>query len=225
MWLSMLPKSTIGRCQWARKVSNGRKRNWSRTFCCNCVYFGASRYHKLGLVSERGKIRAGIFLRLCWTVGLELYCLENHSNISKTYWRAAGGELGQKGRLWESKVTLRHFTKPGENRSLTIFIKPKPEYDCVNHQEVCTELLEIMVFGSIVTNWQRRRPRVVGPRDANIPCGVQHKLDHWDRLWDHLGRDQGWESVCWEVLGIPLLENSPGLCPGRVRSSEMCFWH
>ena len=31
--------------------------------------------------------------------------------------------------------------------------------------------------------------------------------DHSDRLLDHPGRVQGWESVCWGVLGIPLLEN------------------
>ena len=31
--------------------------------------------------------------------------------------------------------------------------------------------------------------------------------DHPDRLRDHPGRVQGWESVCWGVLGIPLFEN------------------
>ena len=31
-----------------------------------------------------------------------------------------------------------------------------------------------------------------------------------DRLWDHLGRVQGWESVYWGVLGIPLLGNKKG---------------
>ena len=39
---------------------------------------------------------------------------------------------------------------------------------------------------------------------------TQHRKlirDHPLRLWDHPGRVQGWESVCWGVLGIPLLEN------------------
>ena len=30
---------------------------------------------------------------------------------------------------------------------------------------------------------------------------------HSDRLRNHPGLVQGWESVCWGVLGIPLLEN------------------
>ena len=30
--------------------------------------------------------------------------------------------------------------------------------------------------------------------------------DHPDRLRDHPGLVQGWESVCWGVLGIPLLD-------------------
>ena len=32
--------------------------------------------------------------------------------------------------------------------------------------------------------------------------------DRPDRLRDHAGRVQRWESVCWGVLAIPLLENS-----------------
>ena len=28
-------------------------------------------------------------------------------------------------------------------------------------------------------------------------------FEHSERLWDHLGRVQGWQSVCWGVLGIP----------------------
>ena len=32
-----------------------------------------------------------------------------------------------------------------------------------------------------------------------------------DRLWDHPGQVQGWDSVCWGVLGIPLVENKKGL--------------
>ena len=31
--------------------------------------------------------------------------------------------------------------------------------------------------------------------------------DNSDKLRDHLGLVQGWESVCWEVMGIPLPEN------------------
>ena len=43
-----------------------------------------------------------------------------------------------------------------------------------------------------------------------------------NRLRDHPGRVQGWESVCWGVLGIPLLENEKYLKCHYVLLSCLC---
>ena len=54
--------------------------------------------------------------------------------------------------------------------------------------------------------WDNQRSTAKAHGARLEPQPPEHR-DHQDRLRDHLGRMQGWESVCWGVLGIPLFEN------------------
>ena len=58
---------------------------------------------------------------------------------------------------------------------------------------------------------QKRAHSIMCTHDAWCapgPCArLTHGCDHPDRLRDHPSRVREWESVCWGVLGIRLLEN------------------